>query len=81
MTIMHFKVVLAAIFIIINIQNRKIRPYSQFYSLITSKCVPLMSEIIQILQLHSIPFKVLPKFKIATMHELHKRILAQKLKN
>ena len=42
MTILHFKVVLAAIFIKININNRKIRPYSQFYSLITSKCVPLI---------------------------------------
>ena len=41
MTILHFKVVLAAIFIKININNRKIRPYSQFHSLITSKCVPL----------------------------------------
>ena len=41
MTILHFKVVLAAIFIKININNRKIRPYSQFCSLITSKCVPL----------------------------------------
>ena len=42
MTILHFKVVLAAIFMKININNRKIRPYSQFYSLKTSKCVPLM---------------------------------------
>ena len=42
MTILHFKVVLAAIFIKININNRKIRPYCQFYSLITSKCVPLL---------------------------------------
>ena len=43
MTIMHFKVVLAAIFYIkININNRKIGPYSQFYSLITLKCVPLI---------------------------------------
>ena len=41
MTLLHFKVLLAAIFIKININNRKIRPYSQFYSLITSKCVPL----------------------------------------
>ena len=41
MTILHFKVILAAIFIKININNRKIGPYSQFYSLITSKCVPL----------------------------------------
>ena len=48
MTILHFKVVLAAIFIKININNRKIRPYSQFYSLITSKCVPLSSLIIKI---------------------------------
>ena len=43
MTILHFKV-LAAIFrpIKINSNNRKIRPYSQFYSLITPKCVPLI---------------------------------------
>ena len=41
MTILHFKVVLAAIFIKININNRKTRPYSQFYSLVTSKYVPL----------------------------------------
>ena len=52
-TILHFKVVLAAIFMKININNRKIRPYSQFYSLITSKCVPSNSEIIQILLSHS----------------------------
>ena len=46
MTILHLKVVLAAIFIKININNRKIRPkYSQFYSLITSKCVPLPNVI------------------------------------
>ena len=36
-----FKVVLAAIFIKININNRKTRPYSQLYSLVTSKYVPL----------------------------------------
>ena len=42
MTILHFKVVLAAIFIKININNRKTRPYGQFYSLVTSKYVPLI---------------------------------------
>ena len=41
MTILHFKVILAAIFIKININNRKTRPYGQFYSLVTSKYVPL----------------------------------------
>ena len=43
MRILHFKVVMAAIFIKININNRKIRPYlyNQFYSLVTSKWVPL----------------------------------------
>ena len=47
MTILHFKVVLAAIFININIDNRKIRPYSQFYNLITSKYVPLKMSFFQ----------------------------------
>ena len=42
MTILRFKVVLAAILIKININNRKTRPYSQFYSLVTSKYVPLI---------------------------------------
>ena len=41
MIILHFKIVSAAIFIKININNRKIRHNSQFYSPITSKCVPL----------------------------------------
>ena len=43
MTILHFKVVLAAIFIKININNRKTRPCCQFYSLVTSKYVPLIN--------------------------------------
>ena len=41
MTILHFKIVLAWIFIEKNINKRKTRPYSQFYSLVTSKYVPL----------------------------------------
>ena len=44
MTILYFKVILAAIFIKININNRKTRPYSQFYSLVTSKYVPLITD-------------------------------------
>ena len=32
----------------IYINNRKIRPYSQFYSLITSKCVPLTTGVMGI---------------------------------
>ena len=42
MKILHFKVVLAAIFIRININNRKTRPYSQFYNLGTSKYTYLL---------------------------------------
>ena len=45
MRILHFKVVLAAIFIKININNRKFRPYSKFYSLVNSKWVPLISDV------------------------------------
>ena len=41
MTILHFKVVLAAIFIKINMNNRKTRSYSQFYGLVTSRYVRL----------------------------------------
>ena len=39
--ILHFKVVLAAIFIKIKIYYRKIMPFSQFYNPVTSKWVPL----------------------------------------
>ena len=35
MTILRFNVVLATIFIKININNRKTRPYSHFYNLVT----------------------------------------------
>ena len=63
MTILHFKVVLA-IFIKINIKNRKIRLYSQFYSLITSKCVPdytdsvSYSAVIRLVLVGSIVYKL-----------------------
>ena len=56
MTILHFKVVLAAIFSKININNRKTRPYSQFYSLVTSKYVPLMSEEYISIGIHRLDF-------------------------
>ena len=52
MTLLHFKVVLAGIFIEKNINKRKTRPYSQFYSLVTSKYVPFnkLSRIIFLVQ-------------------------------
>ena len=45
MTILRLKVVLSAILIKININNRKTRPYSQFYSLVTLKYVPVREHL------------------------------------
>ena len=56
MTILRFKVVLAAILIKININNRKTRPFSQFYSLVTSKYVPLTTNIFKMI--HSIEIQL-----------------------
>ena len=38
------QVVLAVIFVEMNINNLIIRPYNQFHSLVTLKCVPLILE-------------------------------------
>ena len=62
MRILHCEVVLGVIFIKIKINDRKIRHYSQFYSLVTSKWVALIPREIKVY--HSILYNTLDLFLV-----------------